>query len=207
MNLTDEAMASLVNNTSSIARDAGRIVQPVAEVGLKGAKAGIKGICLILGKGIKFTEKNVMAAVKEVAFLSTKNIKYSSSNIEINKFQKNPDVKAISEAVTADVMKHFDKHCKKCGVKYAAVHNRKEDTYTIFFEGKKSEIILKVMQDAFKDYATSHKQKTKGKENDSPVKKESVKAKLAFFRNWVKDRDAKEQGSLEKNLHRSDRDR
>ena len=207
MNLTDEAMASLVNNTSSITRDAGRIVQPVAEAGLKGAKAGIKGICLILGKGIKFTEKNVMAAVKEVAFLSTKNIKYSSSNIEINKFQKNPDVKAVNEAVTADVMKHFDKHCKKCGVKYAAVHNSKEDTYTIFFEGKKSEIILKVMQDAFKDYAMSHKQKTKGKENDSPVKKESVKAKLAFFRNWVKDRDAKEQGSLEKNLHRSDREK
>ena len=59
------------------------------------------------------------------------------------------------------------------------------------------------MQDAFKDYATSHKKQGK----EAPVKRESVKAKLAFFRNRVKDRDAKEQNDLEKKLHRSDRER
>lgn len=204
MSLTDEAMASMVNKTSSAVKGAGRAAPPVAVAGAKGLKTGVKGICLILGKGIGFTEKSVMAAIKEVAFLSTKNIKYSSKNIKISNFQNNPDIKVVSESVTADVMKHFDKYCKKYGVKYSAVHDRKENAYTIFFEGKKSEVILKVMQDAFKDYATSHKKH--GKE-EAPVKKESVKAKLAFFRNRVKDRDAKEQEGLEKNLHRSDRER
>lgn len=210
MSLTDEAMASMVNKTSGAVKGAGRAAQPIAATGAKGLKAGVKGICLILGKGVGFTEKSVMAAIKEVAFLSTGNIKFSSKNIEIGKFQKNPDVKAVSEAVTGDVMKHFDKYCKKYGVKYSAVYDKKENNYTLFFEGKKSEIILKVMQDAFKDYATSHKKQDRGKmspEKDGPVKKESVKAKLAFFRNRVKDRDAKEKDGLEKDLHRSDRER
>lgn len=203
MSLTDEAMASMANKTSSAVKSAGRAMPPAMAEGLKSLKNGAKGICLILGKGVEFTEKSVMEAVKEVAFLSTKDIKYSSKNIEINKFQKNPDIKVVSEAVTADVMKHFDKYCKKYGVKYSAVRDSKENSYTVFFEGKKSEVILKVMQDAFKDYATSHKKQGK----EAPVKRESVKAKLAFFRNRVKDRDAKEQNDLEKKLHRSDRER
>lgn len=201
MSLTDDSMAAMANKASGAARNAGKAVQPVQ----KSLKAGAKGICLILGKGVGFTEKSVMAAVKEVAFLTTGDIKYSRKNIEISKFQKNPDVKVVSEAVTADVMKHFDKYCRKYGVKYSAVRDRKEDSYIIFFEGKKSEVILKVMQDAFKDYATSHKKQDMKK--DAPVKKESVKAKLAFFRNRVKNRDAKEQNDLEKNFHRSDRER
>ena len=122
----------------------------------------------------------------------------------------------VGEDVAADVMKHFDRHCKKYGVKYSAIHNVREKNYTIFFEGKKSDTILRVMQEAFKDYAEevqNKKGKSLNRDKDvkkekGPEKRESVKAKLAFFRNRVKDRDeAREKDAVEKNHHRSDRER
>lgn len=201
MSLTDEMTAEMLKQTSDSAKKALKA----------GKKAGefAKGICLILDKGVTFTADNVMQAVKSVAFVSTKDIRFSKRNININEFQKNKDVRMVGEAVTADVMKYFDRHCKKYGVKYSAVYNSKEDNYTIFFEGKKENTIFKVMQEAFKDYTEEIKNKGKNvKKEKEPETRESVKAKLAFFRNWVKNRDgAKEKDGLEKNHHLSDRQR
>lgn len=206
MSLTDEMMSTLAQKTPGAKKATGKAAKDAG----KAAKVMVKGICLILGKGVPFTTSHVMAAVKNVAFVSTGNIQFSNRNLDINEFQKNRDIKRVGDEVTAGVMKYFDRHCKRFGVKYSAVHNTKDNTYTIFFEGKHSDVILKVMQEAFKDYSKEmEKQKNKRKDvTKEPEKRDSVKAKLAFFRNRVKARDAEqEKDALEKNHHRSDRER
>lgn len=209
MSLTDEMMSNMAGKTPGAAKATGKVTKQAAKYA---AKYAVKGLCLILGKGVPFTEHAVMQAVKKVAFVTTGNVQFSNRNIDIDKFQKNKDVKMVGSELTAEVMKYFDRHCKRFGVKYSAVHNTKENNYTIFFEGKHSETILKVMREAFKDYSKAmEKQKGKGKQKEAdrnPEKKDSIKAKLAFFRNRVKARDAeREKDAVEKNHHRSDRER
>ncbi len=210
MSLTDEMMSSLGQEMSSLGKKTPETVKAAGKAVNEAIRYEVKGICLVLGKGVPFTSQAVMQAVKKVAFAATGKIQFSDQNIDIDKFQKNRDVKMVGEAVTAEAMKYFDRHCKQYGVKYSAVLNKKENTYTVFFEGKHSETILKVMQEAFKDYS-KEMEKSKGKQKEAaekPKERESVKAKLAFFRNRVKARDAdREKDALEKNLHRSDRER
>lgn len=100
-------------------------------------------------------------------------------------------------------------------------------SYMVFFEGKDSGMILSALQEAYKDYASDqqrikdmekqgqHKDRQESQHDDErnqekwentheePEKRESVKAKLAFFRDRVADRD-KERDVVEKHLQHSD---
>lgn len=213
MSLTDDMTAAMASKAPEIAKETAKVTKGTVNA----SKEVTKGICLMLGKGVSFTSQNVMNAIKQVAFISTKDIKFSKRNINIDDFQKNRDVKMVGEAVTGEVMKYFDQHCKQYGVKYSAIYNTKENNYTIFFEGKKTDVIFKVLQESFKDYSDEMKNKKDvGEKNDNknvkkekePESRESVKAKLAFFRNWVKNRDeVKVKDDLEKNHQRSERER
>ena len=111
-------------------------------------------------------------------------------------------------------MQHFDAQCKKYGVKYSAMldeRNPDKTAYMVFFEGKDSNLILHVMEEAYKDYIKAAEnneknptEKSKGKKAEkSPQKRESVKAKLAFFRDRVAARD-REQDVKEKHHNHSD---
>ena len=190
-------------------------------VGGKVFEKSIKGICLILEKGTEFTTDNVMKAVKQVAFNKTADIEYSSHNIDMVQLKKSGSVSTMDENITADVMQYFDKYCKQFDVKYNAMLNErdpKNPSYMIFFNGKDDKIILKVLQEAYLDYGQAQEQKKNGRDEKSNTnkkknrhkertsKKESVRAKLAFFRNRVADRD-KEQGDVERNHNRSERQR
>lgn len=169
-----------------------------AEKGVKAGGKAIKGICLILGKGVSFTTENVMKAVNEKALKRTGDIKYSSRNVSIDELSKSGFVKRIDDAVTADVMRHFDKACKDAGVKYSAMKDEREPQnpqYYIFYEGKTADVILHAMQEAYKDYMTEQEQKAKGL--DKSNEKDSIKAKLAFFRDRVAARD-RESEAVEK---------
>ena len=189
-----------------------------------GAKVGgktIKGICLILDKGTEFTTQNVMKAVRDLAYNKTGNIEFSSQNIDMVKLQESGAVSKVEENITADVMKHFNEQCKRFGVKYSAMKDESDPanpSYMIFYNGKSAQIILQVMKEAYKDYAQAQKQtnkseqeKNKGKKkglwgrtkNEEPKKRESVRAKLAFFRDRVADRE-KDRGALEKNVRHAD---
>lgn len=176
----------------------------------------IRGICLILDKGTEFTTQTVMKAVKDVAYNRTGNVEYSNQNIDMVQLQKSGQVTKIDEKITEDVMKHFNDQCKKYGVKYSAMKDErdpKNPAYMIFYNGKSADIILQVMKEAYKDYSEAQKSQsvqTKGKKilvkKEQEGKRESVRAKLTFFRNRVADREEQKE-TLEKNVRHSDRQR
>lgn len=195
-----------------------------AKSGVKDVAGAVKGICLLLIKS-DFSESAVMQAVKAVAFKKTGDIKFAKQNIDIEKLRKSGHVYKVEDNVVADVMKAFDKQCKKHGVKYSAmVDTRGEDkpdykpSYMVFFEGKDDTLIINALTEAYKDYAEQQKKEAekdapqkkkglfKGKKEQTttdPEQRESVKAKLAFFRDRVTARD-KERDAVEKHHQHDD---
>ena len=155
----------------------------------------VSGIVLII-KAPVLSAKGVMAFVGRMG----QNPKYSKQNITIEELEKNSDIRKVEEGITRDVMKYFDKSCRKYGVTYSAVvdkSNPKDPSYYIFFKGKETPVIEQALKEAYKEYI---------QEQAKPHI--SVRAKLAFFRNRVTARD-KEQQDLgkEKNNNRADRQR
>ena len=123
----------------------------------------------------------------------------------------------------AEAMGCFDAQCKKHGIKYSAMKDTRgegnpdyEPSYMVFFEGRDTDTIMSVVREAYKDYVekqekeegkdkTEEKKGRWGKRDKTvdPKKRESVKAKLAFFRDRVADRDA-ERDDVEKHHQRAD---
>lgn len=165
-----------------------------AASGVKNIASGtVSGIALII-KAPVLSAKGVMAFVGRME----QNPKYSKQNISIAELEKNSDIKKVDEGITRDVMKHFDKSCKKYGVTYSAVVDKsasKDPTYYIFFKGKETPVIEQALKEAYKGYV---------QEQAKPHI--SVRAKLAFFRDRVTARD-KEQQDLGKEKHNNITDR
>lgn len=222
MSITDDIMGKAPDNIGKASDMALKAVKEGRE-GLNDAAGAVKGICLLLGKGVGFSEANVMKAVKAVAFKKTGDIKFSNANIDISKLRKSGHVYRVEENILAEVMGGFDAQCKKHGIKYSAMKDTRGEgkpdykpSYMVFFEGRDSDMILSVLQEAYKDYAEKQEQekgqdKTEEKKGRwrktdktvNPEKRESVKAKLAFFRDRVAARDA-ERDDVEKHHQRSD---
>lgn len=218
MSITDEIMGKAPDQ---LAKTMDLTLKAAHETksGVKDAAGVIKGICLLLIKS-DFSESAVMKAVKAVAFKTTGDIKFAKQNIDMEKLRKSGHVYKVEDNIVADVMKVFDKQCKKHGIKYSAmVDTRGEDkpdykpSYMVFFEGKDDTLIINALTEAYKDYAEQQKKEAKeagkdasqkrlfkGKKEQTttdPGQRESVKAKLAFFRDRVAARD-KEREAVEK---------
>ncbi len=179
--LTDDIMDKVPGNVqkgSSMALKAGKEVVK----GTEKLTDNVKGLCVILLKGLDFTTDNVMNAVKDVAFKASKDVKYSSHNISVDQLKKSGKVFKVDDMVSGDVMKHFDKHCRKMGIKYSAMKDCREGqpSYILFFQGNDSDLIFQAMQNGYRDY---NKQKASRLDKQEP--RESVKAKLSFFRDRV----------------------
>lgn len=181
----------------------------------RSAPSTIKGLCLILNDVTEFTAENVMVAVKNKVYQKTGNIKYSANNINISKLAESGKIHKIDDGITAEVMQHFDAQCKKYGIKYSAMldeRNPDKLSYMVFFEGKDSNLILHVMEESYKDYIKAKavengekKSPDKEKSRGKSKKRDSVKAKLAFFRDRVAARDRERQEDIrEKNYSHSD---
>lgn len=223
MSITDEVMGKVPDKmvkTTDMTLKAAKEVK----VDIKDAARAVKGICLLLGKGVIFSEDAVMKAVKAVAFKKTGDIKFSRTNIDIAKLRESGHVYRVEDNITADVMSCFDKQCKKHGIKYSAMKDTRGEgeegykpSYMVFFEGRDSDSILSALKETYKDY--EERQKTEKEQDQSekrkgsrkrkkdksinPENRESVKAKLAFFRDRVATRDA-ERNAVEKQHSRSD---
>lgn len=220
MSITDDIMSKAPDNVAKASDVSFKAVKEARE-GLKDAAGAVKGICLLLGKGVGFSEANVMKAVKAVAFKKTRDIKFSNTNIDISKLRKSGHVYRVEDNILAEVMGSFDEQCKKHGIKYSAMKDTRGEgkpdykpSYMVFFEGRDSDMILSVLQEAYKDYAEkqekgqdkNEEKKGRWRKTDktvNPEKRESVKAKLAFFRDRVAARDA-ERDDVEKHHQRSD---
>lgn len=225
--LTDDLMGKAPEGVRKSAESTVKALQAGKGIAKGSIDAAVKGICLLIN-GAEFTADTVMGAVKKVAFNKTGDIKYSRNNINISKLRESGHVYSVEENVLQETMKYFDAQCKKHGVKYSAMKDtRGEDkpdykpSYMVFFEGKDSDMIMHVLQEAYKDYAEDQeRQKTsektepgreqspkhtdrKQQKSRQPEQRDSVKAKLAFFRDRVTARD-NERDALEKHLNHSD---
>lgn len=196
--LTDDLMAKAAKKAADKGPQAIANMLDGAGKGVKTGGKALKGICLMLGKGVNFTTENVMNAINEKVLQKTGDIRFSRRNVSIDELSKSGFVKKIDDAVTADVMRHFDKACKDAGVKYSAMKDEREPhnpQYYIFYEGKTADVILHVMQEAYKDYMAEQEQKSKGLDKGNT--RESVRAKFAFFRDRAAARD-RESETVEK---------
>lgn len=216
--LTDELTGKALDSGKQAATASAKVIKQTAKVAKTGAET-VKGICLLLLEGGDFTTEKVMKAVKDVAFKKTGDIKFSKNNIDISKLRESGKVYQVEQNILSDVMKYFDEQCKKHGIKYSAMKDTRNNdkpnykpSYMVFFEGRDSEVILNALRESYKDYMDAVKENEKGekkqglfkkKQKDNPEKRESVKAKLAFFRDRVAARD-KERDAVEKHRNHDD---
>lgn len=188
--LGKKAVEATARNIDKVVMPAGR----AATVGVKaGVKTSVKGACLVIKAGA-FTLETLMAAVKACSFMKTNDLKYSPRNISINQLKKSGKVSSISDEITEENMKYFDKYCKEFGIKYSAMKDERDAAdpkYIVFFESKDTESVMKALQEGYKDYEKAKaagKDKMQGKEAKSE-ERDSVVGKLYSFRSWVKHRD------------------
>lgn len=216
--LTDELTGKTLDSGKQTAVLSAKAAKKVVKATKEGAEA-VKGICLLLIEGGDFTTEKVMKAVRDVAFKKTGDIRFSKNNIDISKLRESGKVYQVEQNIQENVMKFFDEQCKKHGVKYSAMKDTRDSdkpdykpSYMVFFEGRDSEVILNTLRESYKDYMDAVKENEKGekkqglfkkKQKDNPEKRESVKAKLAFFRDRVTARD-KEQDAVEKHRNHDD---
>lgn len=198
MSVTDDISGQVFNKVESapqLLQSGVSAVQGIASTGKKIAGGTAAGIVLIF-KAPKFTADILMKAVGKII----QNPKYFKHNVSISELEKNSDVRQLDNSLTKSEMKHFEKACKKFGITYNAVVDKStpgENTYYIFFKGKDISVVEQAMKESYKNYV---------KEQAKP--KLSVRAKLAFFRNRVADRDKGQQDmGKEKHNQRADRQR
>lgn len=222
MSIADEVMGKTPDQLSKLTDTAMKAAKGINS-GLKAAGT-VNGICLLLIKSAEFSEAKVMQAVRSVAYKKTGDVKYSNNNIDIAKLRESGHVYKVEEHILAEAMGAFDKQCKKHGIKYSAMIDTRDEgkpdykpTYMIFFEGKDDNLIMSALSESYKDYEKQQKvraaeensagkekgKRSRGREQnrtgDEP-QRESVKAKLAFFRDRVTARDA-ERDEVEKQYH------
>lgn len=220
MSITDEIMGKAPDQAMKAAGG--------AKDGLKNATGVVKGICLLLMRSAEFSEAAVMQAVKNVALKRTGDIKYSKNNIDIAKLRESGHVYKVEDNILAEAMGSFDKQCKKYGIKYSAMIDTRDEgkpdykpSYMIFFEGKDDNLILSALAETYKDYEKQQKAKEAWENNpqkektnrqrgtkqdraeEDTEKRESVKARLTFFRDRVTARDA-ERDAIEKQHQQDD---
>lgn len=159
---------------------AARLSKPVG-------KGSYKGLCLVI-KASEFSTKTLMAAVKHCLYQKTGDIAYSNRNIRVGALKKSGKVSIVSEAVTQENMRFFDKYCKDFGIKYSAMLDRRDPgspQYLVFYQSDSADLIMKALQEGYKDFSkAASKSKMQGKEAKSE-EKESVIGKLYSFRSGL----------------------
>ena len=167
--LTDELMTKAVGKAADKGPQAIANMLDGAGKGVKTGGKALKGICLMLGKGVNFTTENVMNAINEKVLQKTGDIRFSRRN---------------------------------AGVKYSAMKDEREPQYPqyyIFYEGKTADVILHVMQEAYKGYMAE--QEHKAKNPDRSNTREGIRAKLAFFRDRAAARDRESEAVEKHRMH------
>lgn len=199
MSVTDEVSSQMMNKAEEGVKAAiPGTVRALANATTNISNGAVSGIALVF-RAPKLTVKAVMSAAGKLRH----NPNYSSNNISIQELEKNSDIKKIDEGLTREVMKYFDKGCKRYGITYSAVvdksdkSNPKSPTYYIFFKGKETAVIEQVMKESYANFM---------KEQAKP--QVSIRAKLAFFRDRVAARDSEQQDlGKDRRNNRADRQR
>lgn len=203
-------MASL---TEQLQEDTKNGMKDAAKTGKKTVQAIGKGIGLIFNATVLSEDAIMHALDKKVE--KTGDTSFSYVNVTMEELQKSGKVERIDEPFLKEVMQYFDKYCREDGVKYSALkmtqdtEKNAEDKFIIFFEGKNDKVIEHIIKQAIADWQKAQQNtKENGKEKNTDAKKgetkerQSVLAKLAFFRNRVK-----ESVEPEKNTQKANHDK
>lgn len=164
-------------------------------------KVATKGIVIIadsLADRDSFMEA-VSKIINEKKFQKTGDIQYSYANVSIDELTQGgkASIEPVEEPVLKEVMSYFDKYCREYNVRYSALKETlkgdngvEREGYKVFFQGRDDKIITEILKSACADWQKDQKQmKDMAKEGmaaKSPART-SVLAKLAFFRNRVKE--------------------
>lgn len=193
MSVSDDISSQLQNKMEQSITRAARTLPYLPNTIGNVAGGAVNGIALVIRAPV-LSAQGVMTLAGRMG----NNPKYSRQNISLEELGRNSDVKKVDEGITRDVMKYFDKNCKKYGITYSAVvdkSNPKDPAYYIFFKGKETSVIEHALKESYKTYV---------QEQAKP--RISVRAKLAFFHDRVAARD-KEQQNLGKEKHNKIADR
>lgn len=191
MSVTDDVSSQLMNKSQEGTSQA---IKGLPDALSKASDKTVSGIVIII-KMPFLTIQGVMAVVGQMSH----NPRFSKQNLSMEELGKKAEVKKIDEGITRDVMKSFDKSCRKYGVRYSAVVDKsdpKNPVYYVFFKGKETPVIEQALKEAYELYV---------KEQAKP--RISVRAKLAFFHKRVAARDKQQEQGREKNNHIPDRKR
>lgn len=171
------------------------------------AKMAAKGIVLIVEE-FKDRDK-FMASLNEIAedktaeknekmFNKTGDIEYSYANVSVEELRKEGfKTEMVDEPVLKEAMTYFDKYCREYDIKYSALKTMykggdgiEREGYKVFFQGRDDKLIMDIIKNAYKDWRKDQEKiKSMGEAGKDAVnmEKPSVLAKLAFFRNRVKE--------------------
>lgn len=209
-NISDELTGKFFNDapnkTAKTLETAKRAVKGTKDTGVNTAKTVFSGIAMIF-KGGKFTTEAVMSQIGNMMANHNGKVEYGKNSIAMADLYNSGQITRLDDSISKDVMRYFNRHCNKAGIKYSVMKEAGTDNYYVFFKSKELEAITTIVQESYKDYLKENnrrgKQQEQGREEDDK-KKESVREKLKSFQEYVKEYSAEEP---EHSRNRSDRSR
>lgn len=205
--LTGKFFDSAPDKTARALKTARQTVKETKNAGVNAAKAAASGIVMIF-KGGKFTTEAVMSQIGNMMANHNGKVEYGKNSVAMEDLYNSGQVTRLDDSISKDVMKYFNKHCNKAGIKYSVMKDAGTDNYYVFFKSKELDAITTIVQESYKDYLKESsrrgKQQEQGREEGDDKKKESVREKLKSFQEYVKEHSSEEP---EKSRNRSDRSR
>ena len=204
--ISDELTQKILDDApGKVLRAAGATKQALKETKDTAVNTGKKlfsGIVLVF-KGGKFTADAVMTKIGNMMANKSGAVEHAKNSISMADLYSAGKVTRLDDTISKDVMKYFNRHCDRTGIKYSVMKESGTDSYYVFFKGGELEAVKTVIQESYKDYLEERGQKQKGwprREKTQDKKKDSVREKL-------KENHEKVHGSEETDRHHSREER
>lgn len=201
MSLTDDMSINAMRKSKDVTRNAYNIM-------LKAAKAGkfIGGSGVVLVLKIKnLTVHNVTKAIRDLMFRKSLGEAFMPQMVSLDELRNRGKMEIIDEGATLEMMHYFDKYCKEYDIHYSAAidHMQEPPRYILFMNSDDTNLIMSALKRGVHDYEEDRKRgivwESKQKKG---ILRESVEAKLSFFRNRLKNDDI-DRGSIKNIQHGS----
>lgn len=179
-------------------------VKETKDTAVNAGKHLFSGVVLIF-KGGKFTADAVMSKIGNMMANNSGAVERARNSISMADLYNAGKVTRLDDTISKDVMKYFNRHCDKTGIKYSVMKESGTDNYYVFFKSGELDAVKTLIQESYKDYLNERKQQEKkGPGQEADKKKESVRERL---RNLKEDTKVHSREEPEKNHNRSERSR
>ena len=141
---------------------------------LVGAGKGLVSGVVFVFKGGKFTADAVMSKVGNMMANKNGIVEHARNSISMAELYSSGKVTRLDDTISKDVMKYFNRHCDKTGIKYSVMKESGTDNYYVFFKSGELDAVRTLIQESYKDYLNERKQQEKkglGQDKETPGKK------------------------------------